>query len=136
MDMVFAIFGTSPTALNAGFSTITHVGGGTVAVSRPQYLEVSNVANGAVVIAELLFDELCGWTFDHWAITDLNGNVETVFQNPYRMMKQGDTAYNWLTWGIEAFGTYNGTGKIMVSYNDHSKVIRTASSPVRIFIDQ
>ena len=31
--------------------------------------------------------------------------------------------------------SYSGTGKIMVSYNDHSKVIRTADAPIKIFID-
>ncbi len=134
MDMGFSITQFHG-GMNPAFSALTHVSGGTVVQALPQYVEVTNVTTGLPVIVNVFFDERCGWAFDRWEITDINGNVETVRQNPYRLMKYGNEAYAFLAWGIEAFGTYAGTGKIMVSYNDHSKVIRTADAPVKIFID-
>lgn len=90
------------------------------------------------------FGEFCGWTFDSWTVTYRNlttGETATVqslaanywvdFSNLPTPASDGDSIEAVLVANM----SYSGTGKIMVSYNDHSKVIRTADAPIKIFID-
>lgn len=89
--------------------------------------------------------EACGWAFGSWTVTynnlttgetaivqSLVANYPVDFSALPTPPSDGDSIEAVLVANM----TYNGTGKIMVSYNDHSKVIRTANSPVKIFIDK
>lgn len=88
--------------------------------------------------------EYCGWTFDSWTVTYRNlttgesaivqsrvANYWVDFSNLPTPASDGDV----IEAVLDAHMVYAGTGKIMVSYNDHSKVLRTADTPIRIFID-
>lgn len=89
-------------------------------------------------------DELCGWTFDSWTVTYTNvttgatatiqsrvANYSVDFSNLPVPPSDGDV----IEAVLDAHMVYTGTGRIMVSYSDHSKVLRTADAPIRIFID-
>lgn len=129
-------------AMAAALSSLTPAGGWTPDASRPSPRAISDaVPDGTVVETDAAFAERCGWTFDHWRITeeDLTDGTRTVRtsqNNPLRhsLAFAGDS--HWYSVTFEAFGFYNGTGKVMVSYLDRSKVIRTAGAPVKIFVDQ
>lgn len=125
----------------AGFSSLTPVSGWTQQASRTPRSIDDTVPAGTVLETDAEFAERCGWTFDHWRITmsDLTAGTESVStsqDNPVRHILSALEDGRWYSVTFEAFGVYNGTGKILVSCNDHTKAIRTADAPVKIFIDQ
>ena len=140
--IAYQVIYMTPGALNPNFSSLTPVSGWTQkAMWNTPHSGGDVVPDGTVLVTDVEFSERCGWTFDHWRILeeDLTADTRVVRMsqdNPLHHSLSFAGNDHWYSISFEAFGTYNGTGKVLVSYSDHSKVIRTGDAPVKIFIDQ
>lgn len=134
-----AVVNIGGSGLDPRFCTVTlsQAPGGTMQNTTPHTLDGTMPA-GSMVIAYAHFSEKCGWLFDHWDVTTQNltrgtSSTVTVRDNPasVRVSLAGVSDGDSIAVFLRAFGTYNGTGKIMRSSVDGTKLLRVGEKLVR-----